>query len=263
MNALTIADVAIRTDAEGRYCLNDLHRAAVASGVTKDIRPNEWMALSQTSELAESLITENPGNSPISTTAGRYGGTFVAKELVYAYAMWISPAFHLRVIRAYDAMMSQPQPDPMAVLNDPAAMRGLLLTYADKVIALEHKVAEDAPKVVALERFADHSGHHNTRNAAKLLGIGEKMLVAWLLAHRWYYRDHSGRLCAYGDKIAMGYLDTKPIDIRHSDYTETRPQPVITQRGLVRLGETLAKEGRIPKKPTAELFQQQEKEPVE
>jgi hypothetical protein len=102
--AIEIGGVSIRGDKDGRFSLNDLHRAAVEGGVTKDIRPNEWMALDQTKDLAGILITENQGSSPIKTSAGRYGGTFVSKELVYAYAMWISPIFHLRVIRAYDAL---------------------------------------------------------------------------------------------------------------------------------------------------------------
>lgn len=101
---ITICDVAVRADKEGRFSLNDLHRAAVEAGVTKDIRPNEWMALDQTRDLAGILITENRGSSPIKATTGRYGGTYVCKELVYSYAMWISPAFHLQVIRAYDAL---------------------------------------------------------------------------------------------------------------------------------------------------------------
>jgi hypothetical protein len=47
-------------------------------------------------------------------------GTHVAKELVYAYAMWISAAFHLKVIRAYDAMVMAPQ--PVLNLREPLQM---------------------------------------------------------------------------------------------------------------------------------------------
>lgn len=99
-----------RTDADGRFCLNDLHRA---SGGEKRHAPNEWLRNKQTSELLDELskpgIPGMAGWSPLSVAhGGAAPGTYVAKELVYAYAMWISPAFHLKVIRAYDAMVSKP-----------------------------------------------------------------------------------------------------------------------------------------------------------
>jgi hypothetical protein len=48
-------------------------------------------------------------------TSRQRTGSFVAWQLVYAYAEWISPSFHLKVIRAYDAMATNavaPTVDP-------------------------------------------------------------------------------------------------------------------------------------------------------
>lgn len=105
VSAVAICGVKIRQDDEGRYSLNDLEKAAKADGVNKDIRPNEWLSLQATGEIEGFLITENPGFKPIAAKPGRYGGTYVSRELIYSYAMWISPAFHLHVIRTFDAFV--------------------------------------------------------------------------------------------------------------------------------------------------------------
>ncbi|MEW9900993.1 KilA-N domain-containing protein [Chitinivorax sp. PXF-14] len=110
---LQLADIAIRQDAAGRYCLNDLHRAAISSGANQRAKePGKFFASPQTVELVTELSdTQNLGITPVNTVKGNFSGgvqqgTYVCKELVYAYAMWISPKFHLQVIRAYDALQT-------------------------------------------------------------------------------------------------------------------------------------------------------------
>ncbi len=98
---LKISDIAVRQDAEGRYCLNDLHKSA---GSIKKHRPNYFLATQQTIDLINEI--EIAGISAIVTKQGV--GTFVAKELVYAYGMWISAEFTLKVIRAYDQLQTIP-----------------------------------------------------------------------------------------------------------------------------------------------------------
>lgn len=109
MNLVTIATTTIRQDAAGRYCLNDLHAAA---GGIQHHRPSKWLATKQAQELLAAIESTATGNLEARIRAsnsirGRgITATYVVKDLVYAYAMWISPAFHLKVIRAYDAAVT-------------------------------------------------------------------------------------------------------------------------------------------------------------
>ncbi|EAX8473352.1 KilA-N domain-containing protein [Salmonella enterica] len=101
---IIVSDISIHQDAEGRYSLNDLHKAA---GGERRHRPIYWLSSQQTKELIEEIEkVEIPTFCPLESKRGCKGGTYVCKELVYAYAMWISAAFSLKVIRAYDAMMA-------------------------------------------------------------------------------------------------------------------------------------------------------------
>jgi len=99
-----IGDCEIRRDAEGRYCLNDLHKAA--GGASKH-QPSFFMRRKEAAELLTELGASANSQTPTTTiNDGHNNGTYVCKELVYAYAMWISPSFSLKVIRAYDDLMT-------------------------------------------------------------------------------------------------------------------------------------------------------------
>jgi len=112
MSNLTILNTEIRT-LDNLYSLNDLHNI---SGKAKKNQPANFIRLDQTQELIAVIIGyPDMGNldktsssdlrNPLKVVRGI--GTFASKELVYAYAMWVSPKFHLHVIRSFDALHTQ------------------------------------------------------------------------------------------------------------------------------------------------------------
>ena len=96
---ITLSNVAIR-EHNGLYSINDLHRA---SGGEKRHQPSDWLRLKQTIELIKEA--EKTGNPVILSKQGV--GTFACKELICAYATWISPKFFLQVIRTFLAVHEQ------------------------------------------------------------------------------------------------------------------------------------------------------------
>lgn len=245
--ALVIAGETIRRDSAGRYCLNDLHRAA---GGELRHRPGLWLRLDQAEDLVTELIAAggnctDPCRLPVATVEGRGGGTYVARELVYAYAMWISPAFHLRVIRAYDALVTAPPADPMKVLNDPAALRGLLLDYAGRVQRLEQRVAEQAPKVEALERISSARGELCLTDAAKALQMRRKDLIAWMQEHAWIHKRDSTNWKAYQPRINSGHLVHRVVTRGVGSEQRLFDQVLVTPKGIARLGELLQQQAAV------------------
>lgn len=136
---LVIADTEIRQDAKGRYSLNDLHRAA---GGKKRHGPGYWLESQQTKELISELA--DTGNPVSVIRGGKIQGTYVAKELVYAYAMWISARFHLLVIRTFDE-----------------AVNGRIdWKFQRSAAASTTKVANDILKMTRESQGKDTAGHH-------------------------------------------------------------------------------------------------------
>lgn len=108
MSNLSILNTSIRTH-ESLFSLNDLHKA---SGGAEKHRPSLFIRLDTTQDLISEIQKEVKSTDLIFKTTGGRGlrGTYACEELVLSYAMWISPKFHLIVLRAFLAMhRNQPQ----------------------------------------------------------------------------------------------------------------------------------------------------------
>lgn len=78
---VVIDNITIRQDAQGRYCLNDLHQAA---GGDPKHQPALFFRLDSTEALIDEVLnsTDMQSFTPINKVMGRNGGSYVVKELV-------------------------------------------------------------------------------------------------------------------------------------------------------------------------------------
>lgn len=173
---IMIAGAKVRMDKDGRYSLNDLHKA---SGAEKRHGPSYWFDSKQVHELVVELGTTG---IPVVKIEGRNGGTYVCKELVYAYAMWISPEFMLRVIRAYDALIEGKLGDAQRI----AARQQARLEAPDLADAIKHR-REAQGKAVAHYHF---SNEFDLVNRVALGKSAKEFRVAHGIAKDDPIRDH-------------------------------------------------------------------------
>lgn len=161
-------------------------------------------------------------------------------------AMSYSYDLQAKVFDRMTALEQKTTIDPMKVLSDPAAMRGLLLTYTEKVLTLESKVEELTPKAEALDRMSLADGEVCLQTAGKLLQQPPNKFIAWLRSlNTWIFkRQGSSRNSAYTDKINAGYLNVRTVTTIMPDGSErVTEQVVVTPKGLAKLAQMLGVAG--------------------
>lgn len=127
MSSLTVLNHEIH-QTDGLYCLNDLHKA---SGGLEKHQPAFFMRNQETKDLIAELEQETKVSSANLQTIikkitgkGLHQGTYACKEIVYRYAMWISPKFALAVIRVFDAFITG-NLEPKRIVLSPAQRKEL------------------------------------------------------------------------------------------------------------------------------------------
>lgn len=223
MNALIIGTNAIRQDSEGRYCLNDLHRA---SGGENRLRPSLWTENQQTQYLIAEIEAEAGIPALVSIHGGLASGTFACKELVYAYAMWISPAFNLRVIRAFDSLQSGAHNVP----SDFAAALRLAADQQEEIQRQRLALADAQPKVEFAEAVRSTVDAITVSDMAKVLGTGQNRLFARLRADAILMADNR----PYQTYIDRGYFRLVEMPWRDAEgHTHVTFKTLVTGKGQV------------------------------
>lgn len=205
--------------------------------VLRDIRELHCSHQFMQSNFGPFKIRDLTGETTSHVEMTRSGFVF----LVMGFTGERAAEFKERYINRFDAMERELQQraaaraDPVALLSDPATLRSLLGSYAERVEKLERTVGMMAPKVQSFDRLMTAHGSVCITDAAKQLQVPPSELFRWLRTHNWLFK-RGGADVPYQSRIALGYLEAKTTTVQRSDGTDRIVlQARITAKGLARL----------------------------
>lgn len=164
----------------------------------------------------------------------------------------IARTFKIRLVQAFsdcrDALARAKASTP-ALPDYPTALRQLASSL-EKQAALEHQVAEDAPKVAFAETVEASYGDMLIREAAKTLGYPSMQLFDWLRTHSWITSKNE----PYADRVKQGVLRPRVSNFTHPEKgLSVSVTAHVTPKGLFRIYRELLKEGKIKRNERLEL----------
>ncbi len=121
--------------------------------------------------------------------------------------------------------------DVTAVLSDPVHLRTLLLSYTEKVLALEAKVQEQAPKAQFYDAVTRSVNDQSIQEVAKVLGTGPNRLFRFLRKEGLLMQ---GSNLPYQRYLDAGYFRVVEGNYRDSHGGErTYTRTLVTGKGFV------------------------------
>lgn len=222
---ISIDGAAIQHDRHGRFCLNDLHQA---SGSERKNQPQYFLENKQTQDLIQALIDTGIPVSPVEVIRGGLNqGTYAVKQIVYAYAMWISPSFNLKVINTFDSLITQKPQLPQSFAE-------ALQLAADQA----RKIEQDKPKVDYYEKIVERDTLLNATQVAQKIGLSAITMNKFLDSFKVYSHGVKRARVFQQWFVDQGLGLLKQTDLGYS-------QPMFTLKGEAWVIEKFVSEGAI------------------
>lgn len=135
---ITVFEKTIRIDADGRFCLNDIHKAAMANGkATESQKPSEFLRHDKVKDFISEVDLEAGNRASIKTVKGRgITGTYATELVALRYAGWISAKVEVEVYRTFQKVAHADEVlthDLIERQQDPEAAKRLAARAQSKV----------------------------------------------------------------------------------------------------------------------------------
>lgn len=170
MDSLILNGTEIRSDEFGRYCLTDIYRA---SNLPAHKRPVKFEATPSFKGIQEVLKVRTRTFAPYEKTRGRYnGGTWACKEMLIAYAMWVSPEFMVKVIDVFFAASSGNGDKAVAIAQGNEELKALVDKRDNLICTASTQSERDE-----IERLTSEISKHvrpSAQNLQMMRGKGKK-----------------------------------------------------------------------------------------
>lgn len=142
MKSMMIVDQKIRIDENGVYCLNDLHKAAMAAGkATESQAPSKF--LRSQAEFISALEVKGQICPLRIVKGGRNSGSWAIEIVAMKYAGWIDASYEVQVYAATQALRHGDIEKAVELSGSKEARRALDDKYRAQTINLQIKNAKE------------------------------------------------------------------------------------------------------------------------